>query len=213
MTRFPHLLASAAISVAALQSSTTPAQYRSGPLPTIPTHAVGGGEVVLEVRVTRSGSVNGVTVLRTTAPFTDLLSTAVQAWRFQPAQKDGPVESAVLVAAVFRPPTFDAPTLGKGASNVATPGREIPFPTKMVTPLYPPRAIDNLAVLVEARIGSSGNVTDAKIVGRTSGFDDAAVKAAREWIFRAAESESGPVPSIAYIVFGFRQPVTTARPF
>jgi TonB family protein len=155
--------------------------------------------------------VNGVTVLRTTPPFTDLLSTAVQAWRFQPAQQDGPVESTVLVAAVFRPPTFDAPTLGRGASNVATPGREIPLPTKMVTPPYPPRAIDNRAVLIEARVGPSGNVTDAKVVGATSGFDGAAVQAARAWIFRPAESESGPVPSIVYIVFGFRQPVTTPQ--
>jgi TonB family protein len=208
MVRLPYLLASAAISVAALQPSTSPAQYRSGPLPPVPTHAVGGGEVLLEVHVTHSGSVNGITVLRTTPPFTDLMTTAVQAWRFQPAQQDGPVESTVLVAAVFRPPTFDAPTLGRGASNAATPGREIPFPTKMVTPLYPPRAIDNLAVLVEARVGSSGNVTDAKIVGATSGFDGAALQAAREWLFRPAESSSGPVPSIVYIVFGFRQPVT-----
>jgi TonB family protein len=213
MMRLPYLLASAAISVAALQQpSTTPAQYRSGPLPPIPTHAVGGGEVLLEIRVTHSGSVNGVTVLRTTPPFTDLLETAVQAWRFQPAQQDGPVESAVLVAGVFRPPTVAAPTLGGVASNVAAPGREIPFPSKMVTPPYPPRSIDNRAVLVEARVASSGNVTEAKVIGATSGFDSAAVQAARQWVFRPAESTSGPVPSIVYIVFGFRQPVTAPGP-
>jgi TonB family protein len=209
MKRLPSFLASAAISVAALQPSPTPAQYRSGPLPPIPTHAVGGGEVLLEVRVTHSGSVNGVTVLRTTPPFTDLLTTAVQAWRFQPAQQDGPVESAVLVAGVFRPPTDMAPTLGGVASNVATPSREVPFPSKMLTPRYPAQAIDNRAVLVEARVASSGNVTEAKIIGATSGFDSAAIQAARAWLFRPAESSSGPIPSIVYIVFGFRQPVTT----
>ena len=208
MIRLPIVLVSAAMTVAALQLSTAPAQYRSGPLPPIPTHAVGGGEVLLEIRVTHSGSVNGVTALRSTPPFTDLLSTAVQAWRFQPAQHDGPVESTVLVAAVFRPPTFDAPTLGSGASNVATPGRESPVPMKMVTPQYPPRAIGNRAVLVEARVGSSGNVSEAKVVSPASGFDDAAVQAARQWLFRPAESAGSPAPSIAYIVFGFRQPVT-----
>ena len=179
-------------------------------MPTIPTHAVGGGEVLLEVRITRGGAVGGVTVLRSTPPFTDLMTTAVQAWRFRPAEQEGPVESAVLVAAVFRPPSVAAPTLGTASTNVAVPGREVPLPTKMVTPPYPPRAIDNHAVLVEVQIGSSGNVTDAKAVGSTSGFDGAALQAARGWIFRPAESAGTPVPTIAYIVFGFRQPITTS---
>lgn len=196
------------MAIGALQRPATPPQYRSGPLPPIPTHAVGGGEVLLEVLVTHSGSVGGVTVLRSTSPFTDLLSTAVKAWRFRPAEREAPVESSVLVAGVFRPPAIAAPTLGGAASNIASPGREIPFPTKMITPPYPPTAIDNRAVLVEANIGPSGNVTDAKVVSAASGFDGAALQAARGWVFRPAETDGVPAPSIAYIVFGFRQPLT-----
>ncbi len=212
MTRLPCLVAGVAMTVAALKPSASPARFRSGPLPPIPTHAVGAGEVLLEVLVTRSGSVGDVTVLRSTPPFTQLMATAVEAWRFQPADNQGPVEARVLVAALFRPPAIASPTLGTAATNVAAPGREIPFPTKMVPPPYPPQAVDNRAVLVEAGVGPSGNVTEAKSVGAASGFDDAAVQAARAWLFRPAESASGPVSSIAYIVFGFRQPVATATP-
>jgi TonB family protein len=209
ITRLPFLLSTAAIAVAALQTPATPAQYRSGPLPPIPTHAVGGGEVLLEVLVGYTGSVRAVTALRSTPPFTELMTTAVQAWRFVPASRQGPIESSVLVAAVFRPPTVAAPTLGTGSTNVVAPGREIPFPTRMVTPPYPALAIDNRAVLVEARIGPSGNVTEAKVAGSASGFDDAALQAAREWIFRPGESDGAPVQALVYIVFGFRQPVTS----
>jgi TonB family protein len=211
MTRLPYVVASVAIALAGLQAPPTPAQYRSGPLPPIPTHAAGAGEVLLQVSVSPAGTVRDVIVLRSTAPFTALMTTAVQAWQFRPARQDVPVESSVLVAGVFRPPTINTPSLGGQPSDLESPGRNIPFPTRIVTPPYPPRAIDNAAVLVEVQVGPSGNVTDAKALSKTSGFDDAAVDAARRWVFRPAEMDAGPIQAVAYVVFGFRQPITNSR--
>lgn len=161
--------------------------------------------------VSRAGTVRGVIALRSTAPFTALMTSAVEAWQFKPAQQQGPVESSVMVAGVFRPPTIYGPAPGGSTTNLDSPGRNIPFPTKIVTPPYPPMSIDNAAVLVEVQVGPSGNVTDAKAVSKTSGFDDAAVNAARGWVFRPAEADAGPIQSIAYVVFGFRQPITSSR--
>ncbi len=45
------------------------------------------------------------------------------------------------------------------------------------------------------------------VVRSRSGFDIAAVNAARRWRFRPATRDGQPVRSVAYLVFGFREPV------
>jgi TonB family protein len=136
------------------------------------------------------------------------VSTAVRGWQFQPARGSQPVESTVLVAAVFRPPAIYAPEPGKPPADTSTMVPDAPFPLTMVTPPYPPRAIDNRLVLIEVQVGTGGNVADAKVIGRTSGFDDAALNAAQRWTFRPAEVAGVRVSAFAYLMFGFRRPVT-----
>ncbi len=104
MTPKSYLVACAAAIVVAAPEGRVPARYRSGPLPQIPLHAVGGGEVILEVSVTRGGIVSEITAARSSPPFTDVMTAAVRGWRFQPAEDTVAVDSRVLVAAVFRPP-------------------------------------------------------------------------------------------------------------
>ena len=52
-----------------------------------------------------------------------------------------------------------------------------------------------------------GKVEAASIVGAPSGFDDAALTAARSWTFRAPRFEGKDVAGVAYLIFGFRMPV------
>ena len=211
MTPKSYLVACAAAIVVAAPEGRVPARYRSGALPQIPVHAVGGGEVILEVSVTRGGVVNAITVARSSPLFTDVMTAAVRGWRFQPAEDSGAVDSKVLVAAVFRPPTTYAPSTSSVANDVTSLSRDVPSPTKIVTPPYPPRARDNGAVLVEVRVSADGAVTGADVIGAAAGFDDAALQAARHWTFRPAEVAGAPAPTVAYIVFGFRQPITTSE--
>jgi TonB family protein len=65
-------------------------------------------------------------------------------------------------------------------------------------------------VLVEVHVAAAGAVTSADVLGAASGFDDAALRAARSWTFRPAEVAGAPAPAVAYIIFGFRQPITTS---
>src|SRR5713101_6573288 len=65
-----------------------PAQYLTGPLPQIPIQSVSGGEVFLELTVSDAGSVSGVKVLRTTPPYTDVVTAAVHGWFFRPAEEE-----------------------------------------------------------------------------------------------------------------------------
>jgi TonB family protein len=213
-----HLLALSWLLVA---ESFEPARFESGDLFIQPPMTAGGGEVLLELDIAASGEVRAVTVLRTTPPFGDLLRQVVSSWRFEPAREiqEDPktpvaVDSKVLVAGFFRPPTlYNAPARGEVPEDVASPSADVAFPTTMVAPLYPPTAYLHMSqtVVVEVEVGKEGKVTSSKGIRKAEGLDAAAADAAREWRFRPARREGKAVPSVVYIVFGFREPVVSDR--
>lgn len=173
----------------------------SGNVPAAPRATVGGGLVLLDVLVGENGSVDSVGTVQETPPFTQPLREAVRGWRFEP----GEGMAHVLVAALYRPPALlYAGEAGSPAAPPATP-TDVPFPTKVVPPPYPPTAQGDATVLVEARIGEDGAVSQASIVRSAAGFDEAALEAARRWSFRPS-----PGPVVAYLAFGFRAPVAAS---
>ena len=198
----------------------TPALFQSGNVPTLPVMStdVGGGEVLLQLTVDRTGAVTVIKPLRETATFTERMTQAVKTWRFKPAEKDIPtaerkpggpsterVDVKILVAGVFRRPSVIGLTLGEPVRDVATASDDIPFPTSIVPPTYPPAALNPGVVLVEVRVDASG-VSDAKIRISSPGFDEVALSTAREWKFRPAKTGGAGAPAVAYIVFGFPVP-------
>jgi TonB family protein len=209
------LVASFAIVALAAVDPFTPARYSGGPIPQVPVEVIGGGQVFLELTVTARGAVDGVRALRSTPPFTQAAIDAVGAWRFLPANEQTagaaplPVSSKVLVAGLFRPPAlFDGAVAGEPALDVASPSDEIPFPTAVILAPYPATALGDGAVLVEVQVEPGGNATNAKVVRSSPPFDDPALTAARQWMFRPARLHGQPVATLAYILFGFRQPIT-----
>src|SRR5476649_1040507 len=67
------------------QADIQPARFIDGSIPQMPPLASGGGDVALSVAVSASGSVGAIDVLRSTPPFTDVVTAAVRTWRFAPA--------------------------------------------------------------------------------------------------------------------------------
>ena len=187
------------------QELSSSARLQTGSVPALPALAVGGGEVMLEVAVDAQGRVGDVKPLRTTPPFTELLTQAVRDWRFRPAA-DG--ESKVLVAGVFRPPAINLPTLGEPAREGAPPSDETAFPLKTALPPFPPQANRSGVVLLEARVNRSGEVADVRVVHSAPPFDDAARSALRDWIFRPARMGGAAADSLVYVVVGFAAPVS-----
>jgi TonB family protein len=190
-------------------------------LPLTPFQAVAGGEVFVQATVTNAGLIGDVTVLRTSPTFAPNVLEAVRGWRFQPAEQRAPttprdpravvteaVESTVLVACVFRPPTLNTPTVGDPPKNVGTAADDVAFPLRTVTPLYPPLAVGDGTVLVQVTVGVDGNVVAAAIVRSAPVFDASALSAARGWTFRPARIHGRVEETFAYLVFAFRQPVT-----
>jgi len=202
-----------------------PARHRDGPLPPIQLQALGGGEVLLEVGVNDNGGVTEVRILRETPPFTEAVTNAVSLWHFIPAEEElepGPGElrdpkprkhiaSKVLVAALFRPPTFNTPTFGELPKDVRSASTDVPFPTAIRSPQYPPSALFGGVVLIEVRVGTDGRVIGDRVIYSVAPFDEPSREAARQWTFRPASIDGTPTETFAYIVFGFRQPVTVVK--
>jgi TonB family protein len=208
------LLALCVLAGAVAGQGFEPARLLSGSVPDRqPIRVVGGGEVLLELAVGEDGAVTRVATLRDTPPFTELLREAVAGWHFEPATEDGrALPSSVLVAAVFRPPVLLGPAPGTPPREVAEPCAEIPFPTESVVPPYPPTALGDGIVLVEVTVGTDGKAVGSRAVQAAAPFGQAALDAARKWRFRPACRHGRPVPAAAYLVFGFRSPVTPTRP-
>jgi TonB family protein len=213
--------------VASAQQGFMPAAFQSGPIPQLNVLSIeaGGGQVLLELTVAPDGAVIGSRPLRATPSFTERIQSTSSSWRFAPAeamfeprdQRPGgplthPIESKVLVAGVFRPPTLIGPSIGEPITDVANPSDDIPFPLSVIQPMYPPNARDAGVVLVEARVNASGAVIGAVVKISSPGFDSPALDAARQWRFRPARVGGVFVPSLAYIVFGFPMPLTFGTP-
>jgi TonB family protein len=210
-----------ALAVVVSTSADTPALFQSGSVPTLSVGSVevGGGEVLLEVSVDRTGAVSGIRPLRETATFTERMTQAVKTWHFTPSEAEIPaarrkpggpttetVDTKVLVAGVFRRPSVIGVTPGEPIRDVATASTEIPYPTSVVTPAYPPGTMSPGVVLVAVRVNARGRVSDAKIRIPSAGFESAALSTSRQWKFRPANSGGANVPAVAYIVFGFLVP-------
>jgi TonB family protein len=191
-----------------------PARLRTGSaeLP-VPPHVVAGGEVLLEVAVGGDGAVAHVTTLRDTPPFTDMLRRAVEGWRFEAATEDGRARAwPILVAGIFRPPALAGPVAGTPPRDLVQPCGELPVPVALIVPPYPPAALGDGHVLIEATVGSDGTVEDARFVEGAAPFAQAALGAARETRFRPACRQGRPLAVAVYLVFGFRSPVTPPPP-
>lgn len=220
MYRLSALWGVVVLAVAIQIPAYSPAQLRAGKVPAIPVTAAGGGEVLLDLDVSAEGTVTRATPLRSTPPFTEFLMKAVSEWQFFPARQivdpdrahggeptsRVAVRSNVLVAAVFRPPSLQAPTIGEPPKDVSSALNSVPFPLVMVPPLFPPNALNGGVVLLEVRVSAGGSVDQVGVINSAPPFDDAAIAVVRQWRFRPALTQGTPVPAIVYVVFGFRPP-------
>jgi TonB family protein len=207
-----------------------PARLVDGPKPAVPGERtpnggiagatiLGGGEVLLEVSVAKTGEVAGVERIRVTPPYTDLVTTAVESLRFLPAESASAreprhaIESRVLVAAVYRPPAlYNGATLGEPPKDLVRPSSLIPLPHELIAPPYPVNARGSETVLLEVDVSPDGSSRNARVVHSGGGFDSAAIQAAERWTFTPARLPDGAnIPSFAYIVMGFREPVVGGR--
>ncbi len=188
--------------------SFEPARLQNGVIQPVKFMAAAAGMVLMELTVDERGLVRDSRPIQDVAPFTGLVQDSVKQWRFEPARVNRvKSEARVLVIGLFRPAAllFPVPELPK-----APPGDdeiEIPFPTEIVVPPYPPNNIGSVNVLVEVEVGADGSVGSTKTLTPQSGFDVSATSTARAWRFRPAELSDKPVASRIYMIVSYRQPL------
>jgi len=189
---------------ATAQGEWKPPRLASAQVGAAPWNVQSGGIAALDVSLDAAGAVVSTSVVQDLAPFGALLNEDIRSWRFEAARDGGQaVPSRVLALGFFRPPAlhFAAPSSPRYRNTVAP--EELPWPTSVVVPPYPPNAIGSAKVILESDISSRGAVTAVRIVSPPTAFDGAAADTARQWKYRPAARAGKPVDSRAFLVFSF----------
>jgi TonB family protein len=170
-------------------------------------------QTAFDVGVDSTGLVIGVRRLCGGSPLATALGEAAARWAFEPATENGVrTASRVLVVALFRPPAlFNVGPSGPPDGMVLAP-EGLPVPITVQSPTYPVRALGAGVVIVEVEIDPSGEVRSARAMGDWTPFDSAAEHAAQAWAFVPGRSGDRPVPTVAYLLFGFQEPTLSPGP-
>jgi hypothetical protein len=138
---------------------------------------------------------------------------AVSRWRFEPARIVSPegvestVDMPVAISGMYRPPVLsNAPTIGEAPRNWSKPSAEVAYPVSVEMPNYPPQVRDGGVVLLEVTLNEAGTITGVRDIVSSGGFESASRDALAKWRFRGASYRAKPVPSTAYVLFGFTPP-------
>jgi len=201
------VVAAFALPAAPLPAGDLPVLVSASVAP-VPYGARAAGVVLLAVDVDAQGRPGEVRTLKEVAPFGTELRESVRGWSFEPAREGNrAAPTKVLVVGVFRPAMLLFPRPPVPARPERPEDADVPFPASIAVPPYPPNAVGEAFVVVEATVDADGSVTDARVVGEASGFDGAALETARAWGFEPARRDGRPVPGRVCFVFAFRQPV------
>lgn len=175
--------------------------------PRLPVTTTAGGEVLLHVKLDAAGTPELISGILEAPPFAEALREAVRGWQLPWASVEAGPD--ILVAGVFRSAALLELTNLPAPPPPTMAPIVIPSPVEWTRPPYPPKAMGDAVVIVEVRLGDNGGVRGTRVVRSSPGFDAAATDAAWQWRFRPAVRDGRPVPTIAYLVFGFRAPVTS----
>jgi len=165
-----------------------------------------GGIAACDVTIAESGAVAGVDLVQDVPPYGAQLREAIRSWGFEPARQDGrAVGARVLVLGFFHPPTMHIPTPENPRYKGTKAPDEIPWPTHVTVPPYPPNVLvaESGKVIVEADISDQGAVVSARVLNPGSPFDSGVLDALRKWTFRPAVHAGRSVASRAFFVFSF----------
>jgi TonB family protein len=186
------------------QGGATPPHVLRAIAPPSPFNVQSGGVAAFAVTVDETGSVTAVDTVQDVVPYGDALREALRGWSFEPAREQGrAVRSRVLLVAFLRPPELAviAPERPRYLETAAP--ADLPWPTSVTVPPYPPNALGSAKVMLEADVTEEGKVTGPRVLNPGSPFDGAATGAAQEWVFRPATRNGRPAGARVYFLFSF----------
>jgi TonB family protein len=189
---------------ATAQSGWQPPQLSTAGIGSAPWNVTSGGIAACDVSVDANGQVSGVEVVQDVEPYGAQLADAVRSWRFEAAREgDSRVPSRVLVLGFFRPPAFNIPTPEAPRYKTTEAPPELPWPTFVAVPPYPPNAVGSGVVILDSDVADDGTVSDARVLNPGGAFDSAARDAATQWTYRPARRDGSDVASRVFMLFTF----------
>jgi len=197
-------LSLAAAVEASAQGHATPPHVLRAIAPPTPFNVQSGGVAAFALTVDETGSVTAVDTIQDVVPHGGVLREALRGWSFEPAREQGrAVRSRVLLVAFLRPPELAVIAPERPRYLEATAPADLPWPTSVTVPPYPPNALGSGKVILEADVTEEGKVTGARVLNPGTPFDGAATGAAQEWIFRPAARDGRPTQARVYFLFSF----------
>ena len=155
--------------------------------------------------------------MKSSPPFTQIVLATLAEWRFEPAREidergiEAAIEVPITVSALYRPPTlYSGPAVGEASTRLGTLSGDVAYPLSLVPPAYPPQAVLGAVVLFEVALDAGGQMVDTRGFGLLAGFESAARDSLAKMRFRGAIHRGRPVPSVTYVMFGFRPPVVSS---
>jgi TonB family protein len=172
------------------------------------------GEVQVSIVIGENGRVVEAKAIKGHPALRSAAEDAARKWVFKPTLLDGkPVKQPGTLTFVFMPPpppTSDPPAASSSAetpeklnvSGGVLQGNAI----KRVQPPYPPVAKAARAsgpVQVQITISEAGEVIEASVISGHPLLRDAALQAARQWLFKPTELSGVPVKVQGILTFNF----------
>ena len=87
----------------------------------------------------------------------------------------------------------------------------VPLPLSLVTAPFPPNALVGSEVVLDARVDSSGRISDIHVLGGEKAFAEKAVSAVETWSFKPARVKGKAVEARVGITFQFAGAVPSAK--
>jgi len=179
-----------------------------------PIDSVASGVVVVAVGLDGAGLIKKKDVLQDIPSLTAPVVMSIETWAFKPATLNGKgVDSTIVVSIVFNPSDFRlggaaVPVIGKEL-KVLSPDATGFLPPKVIAASwaeYPLNSVAQCAVILDARVSSTGHVTDVVPVLRIPSLATASIHAAKNWTFNPATFNGRPVAASAVVGYVFRLP-------
>jgi hypothetical protein len=199
------------------QQTYTPPEVTSAGDAYTSYNVVFDGLFVLDIGLSDEGDIRRIEALRDPGSMLGAAKTSVHTWKFHPAsQGSKPRASRLTAAFVYRPAnyaTFGAvppkdfiPVI---PSAQADDGGDEYVPVGILSFAYPDYPVNSVvwgSVLVQATVGTAGEVKDVKLLHRMAPFNSFAQEALKKWRFRAGTLRGKPVTSKIVIAFIFQPP-------
>jgi S1-C subfamily serine protease len=172
-----------------------------------PSHAILGGEVVLDALIDSRGRLVDIKAVRGESPFLEKVISAVRTWTFLPAHVEGHAIAARIGITFQFSQTYErlpSALVHKYDEPLANSAERGALPVLTVEPQYPATSAADGGVILYALVGREGDLTSVQVIRDAQPLTAAAVAAVDEWRFVPGKRAGADTESASIVVVIFR---------